>query len=30
VGVVAAAMALYAWWPTPFVLLAAVVVIGSR
>jgi fatty acid desaturase len=29
-GVIAAAMALYAWWPTPLVLLAAVVVMGSR
>jgi fatty acid desaturase len=29
-GVIAAAMALHAWWPTPLVLLVAVVVIGSR
>ena len=29
-GVIAAAMALYAWWATPLVLLVAVVVIGSR
>jgi fatty acid desaturase len=29
-GAIAAAMAFYAWWPTPLVLLPAVVVIGSR
>ena len=29
-GIIVAAMAVYAWWPTPLVLLAAVVVIGSR
>ena len=29
-GVIAAAMILYAWWPTPLALLVAVVVIGSR